>query len=94
MDQANDDKPVQEARKRRAARERRFEVLVSFDGLDKGDRFSHAPNDWTGTHVNSGYLRDVTDEPTAAEALAGAEPPEVDPEKVEEAQRGGAVGQG
>lgn len=78
----------------RKAKERRYEVVVSFNGLDKGDRFSMAPDDWTGTHVTSGYLRDVTDEPTAAEALAGAEPPEADPEKVEGAKNGSPVGQG
>jgi hypothetical protein len=76
------------------SKERRYEVLISFDGLDKGDRFTATPNDWADTHVTSGYLRDVTDEPTAAEALAGAEPPEADPKKVEGAQHGGAVSQG
>lgn len=78
----------------RKTKERRYEVLVSFDGLDKGDRFTAAPDHWAGTHVDNGYLRDVTDEPTAAEALAGAEPPEADPEKVEEARRGSEVGKG
>lgn len=78
----------------RKSRERRYEVLVSFDGLDKGDRFTAAPDDWAGTHVNSGYLRDVTEEPAPAQAIAGAQPPEASPEKVEEAKSGGAVGQG
>lgn len=80
----------------RKTKDRRFEVLISFSGLDKGDRFTQEGNDlgWAQQHVDSGYLRDVTDEPTAAEALAGAEPPEADAEKVEEAKHGGAVGQG
>lgn len=78
----------------RKTKDRRYEVLVSFNGLDKGDRFTSPADDWAGTHVTSGYLRDVTDEPTAAEALAGAEPPEADAEKVEEAKGGGPVSQG
>jgi hypothetical protein len=76
------------------SKERRYEVLISFSGLDKGERFSSAADDWTGTHVASGYLRDVTDEPTAAEAQAGAEPPEADAEKIEEARGGGPASQG
>jgi maltose-binding protein MalE len=79
---------------RKTSKEHRFEVQISFSGLDKGERFSMVPDDWTGTHVTSGYLRDVTDEPTAAEALAGAEPPEADPEKVEEARSAGHESQG
>jgi hypothetical protein len=41
-----------------------FEVLVSFDGLNKGERFTQDADDlgWAALHVQSGYLRDVTEE--------------------------------
>lgn len=59
--------------------DRTFEVLVSFDGLDKGERFDVDSSGaaWAKQHVETGYLRDVTKEPT-----------------VEEAQNAGDVGQG
>lgn len=43
---------------------RTFEVLVSFSALDKGDRFTQDADDlgWATQHVQSGYLRDVTEE--------------------------------
>ena len=44
---------------------RTYEVLVSFDGLNKGDRFSQDPADglgWAAMHVENGYLQDVTEE--------------------------------
>ncbi len=45
---------------------RTYEVLVSFSGLDKGERFTDETfpdNDrWAQQHVNTGYLRDVTEE--------------------------------
>jgi hypothetical protein len=43
---------------------RKFEVLISFDGLDQGDVFSQDATDlgWAQQHVENGYLRDVTDE--------------------------------
>jgi hypothetical protein len=48
----------------RKAQPRTFEVLISFNGLDKGDRFSQDADDlgWAQQHVESGYLRDVTEE--------------------------------
>lgn len=48
---------------------RRFEVLISFDGLDKGDVFSQDADDlgWATQHVENGYLRDVTEEVADAE---------------------------
>jgi len=48
----------------RKAKQRVFEVLVSFDGLNKGERFSQEPDDlgWALQRVESGYLQDVTDE--------------------------------
>lgn len=48
----------------RKMKPRTFEVLVSFDGLDKGDRFTQEADDlgWATQHVESGYLRDVTEE--------------------------------
>lgn len=73
MDQANDDKAAQEARRRRTPARRtdvrQYEVLVSFDGLDKGERFpvdaeGHA---WAQQHVENGYLRDVTTPEEAAD---------------------------
>jgi hypothetical protein len=54
-----------EAKKKAA--ERRFEVMVSFDGLNKGDVFTSALDTWTQQHLESGYLRDVTQEPTTEE---------------------------
>jgi hypothetical protein len=41
-----------------------FEVLVSFSALDKGDTFTLEPDDlgWALQHVETGYLRDVTEE--------------------------------
>lgn len=41
-----------------------FEVLVSFSGLDKGDRFTQDADDmgWALMHVENGYLRVVTEE--------------------------------
>lgn len=43
---------------------RRFEVLVSFSGLDKGLVFEQDADDlgWAAMHVQTGYLRDVTEE--------------------------------
>ncbi len=58
---------------------RTYEVLVSFSGLNVGDRFTEDADclGWATQHVENGYLRDVTGEPT----------PEV-------VQRGSEVGQG
>lgn len=38
-----------------------FEVLVSFNGLNRGDTFTQEADDlaWAGRHVTSGYLRDL-----------------------------------
>lgn len=49
--------------KRKTGR-RTFEVLVSFSALDKGDTFTLDPDDlgWAMRHVETGYLRDVTEE--------------------------------
>lgn len=44
---------------------RSYEVLVSFSGLDKGDRFTAVDEGyvaWATSHVETGYLRDVTEE--------------------------------
>lgn len=49
---------------KRTATPRTFVVLVSFDGLDEGERFTQEPSDWAARHVETGYLRDVTGEPT------------------------------
>lgn len=48
-----------------------FEVVVSFNALNKGERFSQQPGEleWALQHVRSGYLVDVTEEaPDAGEA--------------------------
>lgn len=47
----------------RKSGKRTFEVLVSFSGLDKGDRFTQDADDlgWATQHVETGYLRDVTE---------------------------------
>lgn len=41
-----------------------YEVLVSFSGLNVGDRFTQDADDlgWATQHVETGYLRDVTEE--------------------------------
>lgn len=52
----------------------KFEVLVSFSGLDKGDVFTQDADDlgWAAMHVQSGYLRDVTEEePDAGRSEVG-----------------------
>ncbi len=45
---------------------RTYEVLVSFSGMDVGERFTDETfpdNDtWAMRHVETGYLRDVTEE--------------------------------
>ena len=43
---------------------RLFEVVVSFDGLDKGSVFpqDHDDTEWADRHVASGYLRDLGEE--------------------------------
>jgi len=43
---------------------RTFEVLVSFSNLDVGDRFTQDADDlgWATRHVETGYIRDVTEE--------------------------------
>jgi len=48
----------------RKATPRTFEVLVSFSALDVGDRFKQDADDlgWATQHVETGYLRDVTEE--------------------------------
>lgn len=44
----------------------KFEVLVSFNGLDKGGVFTQEGDDleWADKHVEAGYLRRVTEEDT------------------------------
>lgn len=41
-----------------------FEVVVSFDGLDKGERFTlpEAEKAWALKHVETGYLQVVPEE--------------------------------
>lgn len=48
---------------------RTFEVLISFSALNRGDRFTQDADDlgWATVHVESGYLRDVTEEVTNVE---------------------------
>lgn len=48
----------------RKSGKRTFEVLVSFSALEVGDRFTQDADDlgWATQHVESGYLRDVTEE--------------------------------
>ena len=79
----------------RNTKARVYEVVVSFDGLNKGERFSQPGNDlgWALQRVESGYLVDVTDEPVASEAQ-GSVAPEADPERVEAAQNAGEAGKG
>lgn len=48
----------------RKTAQREFEVVVSFSALNVGDRFSQDADDlgWAMRHVETGYLRDVTEE--------------------------------
>ena len=48
----------------RKSQPQKFEVLVSFDGLDKGDVFTQEADDmgWALMHVENGYLRVVAEE--------------------------------
>lgn len=41
-----------------------FEVVVSFDGLNKGERFTQPADDmaWALMHVENGYLQVVSEE--------------------------------
>lgn len=44
---------------------RAYEVVVSFSGLDKGDRFTESTDGgqaWAQQFVDTGYLRDATEE--------------------------------
>jgi hypothetical protein len=41
-----------------------FEVLVSFDSLNKGETFPHEPDSWTHHGAAMGYLRDLGEEVT------------------------------
>jgi hypothetical protein len=78
---------------RKSSKDRQFEVLVSFDSLDKGERFTAPADAWSNQHVETGYLRDVTSEPTAAQAQ-GSVAPVASQDRVEEAQNGSGVGKG
>lgn len=54
---------IENDEKKAPASDKTYEVLVSFDGLDKGDRFTADDDQWAKTHVETGYLRDVTGQP-------------------------------
>lgn len=43
---------------------REFEVVISFSGMNRGERFTQEADDlgWALQHVGTGYLRDVTEE--------------------------------
>jgi hypothetical protein len=79
----------------RKTKPRTYEVLVSFSGLNAGERFEQEGDDlaWAQQHVESGYLRDVTEEPTVAEAQGGVAP-QASEDRVEEAHGGGQERQG
>lgn len=79
----------------RKTKSRTYEVLISFSGLNAGERFDQEADDlgWATQHVESGYLRDVTDEPTVAEAQGG-QAPKAPAGRVEEAQHGSEERQG
>lgn len=51
---------------------RRFKVLVSFSGLDKGEVFTQEADDlgWAAMHVQSGYLQDVSEDAEVSDAGA------------------------
>jgi len=59
----------------RKTKPRTFEVLISFSALSAGERFEQEADDlgWALQHVETGYLRDVTEEPTVEEAQRGSE---------------------
>lgn len=74
----------------RKTKPRMFEVLISFDGLNAGERFDQEPDDlgWAMQHVENGYLRDVTDAPPAYVAQGLHASAEVPADRVQEAQHG------
>jgi hypothetical protein len=51
----------------------RFEVLVSFDGLDRGDVFTQDADEmgWALQHVETGYLRVVEEAADAGRGEVG-----------------------
>lgn len=50
-----------------------FEVVVSFDGLDKGGRFTQSADElgWALMHVENGYLKVVEEAPDASDQGQG-----------------------
>lgn len=56
---------------------RTFEVLISHDGLDKGERFTQEVDDlgYAQPRVDAGYLRDVTQEVTHGHGEGGGRQP-------------------
>jgi hypothetical protein len=50
-----------------------FEVVVSFDALNKGERFTQPADDmgWALMHVEHGYLKVVEEAPDAGEVSTG-----------------------
>lgn len=50
-----------------------FEVVVSFDGLDKGGRFTQPADKlgWALMHVENGYLKVVEEAPDASDEGQG-----------------------
>jgi len=58
-----ENRKIENDAKKDSVRGKEYEVLVSFDGLDKGDRFKADDDQWAQNHVASGYLRDVTGQP-------------------------------
>lgn len=71
-----------------------YQVAVSFDGLNKGERFRQPADDWSKRNVDTGYLLDVTDEPAASAAQVGAEPTQASDDQVQGAKNAGEVGKG
>ena len=80
---------------KKSEKRRTYEVLNSFSGLNLGERFSPEAGDeqWAQQHVETGYLRDVTDEPTAAQAQ-GEQAPTASADRVQEASHAGEERQG
>lgn len=53
---------------------RKYEVLISFDGMSMGDQFTandQGYREWADGHVVGGYLRDVTEDVPEREQDAG-----------------------
>jgi len=53
---------IENDEKKTTTSEKRYEVVVSFDALDKGLFFTSPDDEWAQRHVANGYLRVLDDD--------------------------------